>query len=397
MAETPIPELKFVKGCNDCAIREVRLPSPLPDVGDDFDWNVRDYDSFRLYMLEELMSRFPERKRWTSADMEVVLIELFSGALDQLSDMLDRVFGEAFLETARRPESVRRLLSVIGYDALAESSIDYNPNIPESVRGAERTLEQMWQRQPRLMEEARRKGPESIQTQYRMVTEADYAEKLECHPLVHRACSWREWGGSWPVIHVGLVLQENQLLDEFPGETGEWDPTVLAEVKGRIDLFHKKLGLREPLWETDPSVRTILMQFIERYRMAGQEVVVENAEPVGIYISLSVSVGNGYYQSEIRNSVLEALGTGDDGFFRPGRLAFGEDLYLSDIFQSVMGLKGVSTVCVNRFKRLGKAFQDQSGSGRIKLSGLEIAVCNNDPSDPDNGYILLKLNGGIKG
>jgi len=70
-------------------------------------------------MLEELAARFPERRRWTPADMEVVVVEALSVVLDQLSDMLDRVHAEAFLQSARRPESVRRLLAMIGYDAVA--------------------------------------------------------------------------------------------------------------------------------------------------------------------------------------------------------------------------------------------------------------------------------------
>ena len=40
--------------CPDCGVREVHLPAPLPKVGDDFDWLVRDYDGFRMFMLEEL-------------------------------------------------------------------------------------------------------------------------------------------------------------------------------------------------------------------------------------------------------------------------------------------------------------------------------------------------------
>ena len=79
---------------------------------------VRDYDGFRLFMLEELAARFPERTRWTPADMEVVLVEQLAALLDQLSDMLDRIAGEGYLETARRPDSVRRLLGLIGYDAV---------------------------------------------------------------------------------------------------------------------------------------------------------------------------------------------------------------------------------------------------------------------------------------
>jgi hypothetical protein len=92
----------------------VTLPGPLPGVGDDLDWKARDYDRIRIFMMEELAARFPERTRWTPADIEVVIVEVLAAALDQLSDMTDRVASEAYLETARRPESVRRLLKFIG-------------------------------------------------------------------------------------------------------------------------------------------------------------------------------------------------------------------------------------------------------------------------------------------
>jgi hypothetical protein len=112
-------KLRFGGSCPDCGVREVHLPAALPELGDDFDWRVRDYDGFRMFMMEELSARFPERTRWTPADLEVVLVEVFATILDQLSDMLDRVATEAFLESARRPETVRQLLNFIGYDAVA--------------------------------------------------------------------------------------------------------------------------------------------------------------------------------------------------------------------------------------------------------------------------------------
>ena len=54
MAQSPQANLVFAKSCSDCGQRQVELPRPLPEIGDDFDWMLRDYDSFRLFMLEEL-------------------------------------------------------------------------------------------------------------------------------------------------------------------------------------------------------------------------------------------------------------------------------------------------------------------------------------------------------
>jgi hypothetical protein len=133
--------------------------------------------------------------------------------------------------------------------------------------------------------------------------------------------------------------------------------------------------------------------------MTGQEVFLHDAEPVGINISLSVQVAGNYFQSEIRRAVLEALGTGLGGFFAPGRLQFGEDLHVSDIVETVMALDGVEALCLNRFKRVGKRYADQSDApdGRIQLQGLEIAVCDNNPQEPARGLIRVVLHGGRRG
>ena len=59
MARLPEPTLEFDRGCPDCGKRRVVLPAPLPVVRDDFDWRTRDYDSFRLFMMQELAHRQP--------------------------------------------------------------------------------------------------------------------------------------------------------------------------------------------------------------------------------------------------------------------------------------------------------------------------------------------------
>ena len=64
MADAPTQPLKFdLLACLHCGRRIANLPVPLPDIGDDFDWRARDYDALRVFMLEELIARFPERIR----------------------------------------------------------------------------------------------------------------------------------------------------------------------------------------------------------------------------------------------------------------------------------------------------------------------------------------------
>lgn len=391
MANTPIPKLIFEGVCPDCGQRKVDLPKPLPDVGDDFDWQVRDYDGFRIFMLEELAARFPERTRWTPADMEVVLVEILAALADQLSDMLDRIATEGYLATAKRPESVRRLLSLIGYDAIrlaqARNLIDPAETDPVKLRAL---LESYWFRNPAEMEYARREGPRKIFTQRRMVTLDDYASRMEEHPLVLRATATQQWGGSWFIVHVALVNWQNTELDASPVAFPD-------RLKTEIDIFHKEQGLCPPDWSADPSIRSILRPYVDSRRMVGQEVLLRDAIPVGISISISLRVKPGYFRSEVRAGAIDALGMGPGGFFNPGRLRFGEDIHSSELVQTLMALDGVAHVCINRFKRIGTQFADQTETGRIELKGMEVAVCDNDPTRPERGHYRLVLHGGLPG
>jgi hypothetical protein len=391
MAENPQTSLRFVGRCPDCAEQQVQLPPALPELGDDFDWLVRDYDSFRRFMLEELAARFPERTRWTSADMEVVLVEALAAVLDQISDMLDRVVAESYLETARRPETVHRLLALIGFDAATAAGLTDEDSSTPNAQSKEQQLEGLWRLNPTLMEAAKREGPLAIHTQRRMVTVDDYAARLADHPLVLRATAWEAWRGSWTVLHVAVVLwEEHQLDDEaliFPDD-----------LQGQVGAFHKLNLLPEPVWEPDsPTLRALLRPYLDAFRMIGQEVFLQDALPVGITMAISIRVAENFFQSEVRHAVNQALGTAPRGFFEPGRLDFGEDVYAGDIFQTLMVLDGVENVCLNRFKRVGDQFPDQANTGVIPLDGLEIAICDNDPARPERGFFNLKLNGGRRG
>jgi hypothetical protein len=385
MADLAEPQLDFYPhGCPDCAERRVALPGVLPDVADDFAWGARDYDALRLMMLEDLAARLPERGRWTGADLEVVLVEALAAILAQLSDMMDRVAAEGYLSTARRPESVRRLLGLIGYDAVTAAReagvIGPAGEAPE--------LERAWRRSPEAMEDARAAGPREIRTQRRMVTPDDYAVRLQEHPLIARVTAWEQWSGAWPVVRVAILAQEGAPLDT-PG----YDPGTR---RAEVEAFNLGLGLPAPAWGAQATLRGLLTPFVDAFRMAAQEVWLEEALRVPIFMSISIRVGERHFRSEVRRAVDEALGTGPGGFFRAGRLRFGQDLWESDVLEALTALEGVEDVCLNRFKRLGRQFVDDP-SRRIELGPREVAACDNDPGAPEHGYFVLRLNGGRGG
>lgn len=399
MAELPIPKLRFVGVCPDCGSRQVVLPPSLPPVGDDFDWRVRDYDSFRVFLLEELIARFPERTRWTAADLEVVIIEVLAAVFDQLSDQLDRVASEAVLETARRPDSVRRLLRLLGFEALGSpfdrpgAGTAPDAALEPTVRlQREAELDLHWLQHPEIMEDARRAGPRQIREQRRMVTVEDYARRLEDHPLVLRAHSWLAWTGSWTTVRGAVVAWNERRLDE-PLEV----PAFPAELQSEVDRFHRERGLPLPEWSGKPSIRQVLALYLDAWRMAGQEILLSDAVPVGILLHLVVTVDSRFFRSEVQQTIEQVLGRGPGGFFAPGRLRFGEDLHASDIFQLLLGVEGVADICIQRFKRVGSRHPDRTLEGRITLQGLEVAICDNNPLQPARGYFRLTLVGGRRG
>jgi hypothetical protein len=253
--------------------------------------------------------------------------------------------------------------------------------------GFEKEMDEL--KDPQKMEAARREGPLSIRDQKRMVTVEDYARLLEAHPLVAQAHSWREWGGSWSVIRIAIIPWDDRFhLDD--------QEICFDSVRNKVADFHNSNKLTDP-WLGKPTIRFILQYYLEAYRMVGQEVQLKDFVPVGINMTISAQIKDNYFQSEIKYAIEQALGRNPGGFFEPGRLKFGESIYIGDIVQTLMNIEGVAEVCLDPFKKIGKQFPNQSSEGFITLKELEVAVCDNDRSNPERGYYNLRLHGGRRG
>ena len=409
MAELAAPTLVFGGGCPDCGERIASLPLPIPGVEDDFDWATRDYDSFRLFMMQELASRFPERRRWTAADVEVVIVELLAAALDRASHAIDRVQGERYLDSARRPESVRRLLKLIGYDATVRIDPALLADRPES--DPERKVEGYWRDHPTAMDHARIAGPRLIAEQHRMVTLSDHAAVLEGHPLVSLARARLVWTGAWQTILVSVLLEDRVHLDDslHRGDEATVPDGLLPELWDAITAFHTDRRLPLPPVDGALTGRRILRGLIEEYRMIGTEVFLEGAKAAPITITLSIQAKPGYFRSELKQALTQVFSDDQGGFFETGRLDFGQALYASDVIEAAMTVEGVAVACLNRFRRIGKGFPDQSGDGVIKVESDEYIECRSvrarrDARTPgqlraehDAATVRIVVNGGEAG
>lgn len=388
MAELVEPVLTFLErglraADDDPGLREVDLPSSLPTLGDDFDWSVRDYEGFRDFMLNELKARFPERQRWTPADMELVLIEVLATALDHLSDMADRAAAESSLLTCRRGGSMERWLRLIGMDPAGERFPQVN-----SPKSRSQKLHTLYRSSPHEMERDRRRGPSTIRRQERMVSLDDYGERLSEHPLIFRSRARHQWRGTFLVVWVTVMLHRNIRLDEAPPLDY---PPLLVDA---VEAFHSKRGLfLHSDWTNLCTIRDLLGSYVESYRTTGQVVFLEDVAQVGLNLALKVRIRPEYYQSEIRYEVMRALGRGPGGFFEPGRFTFGQDVPASDLFELLMDLEGIEDVRLTRFRRT-----DDSGHAEVttavQLKDHEVAICDNDSRSPERGIIHTAFSGG---
>ncbi len=106
---------KFRPGCFNTNCAPEWSGSPPPVEQPVIDYLAKDYDSFRHTMMAAMSARVPGWEPTSEADLDQVLIGLFSAAADELSDYQDRVMNEAYLATARKRVSLARHARLMDY------------------------------------------------------------------------------------------------------------------------------------------------------------------------------------------------------------------------------------------------------------------------------------------
>jgi hypothetical protein len=209
-------------------------------------------------------------------------------------------------------------------------------------------------------------APQAFRTQKRAVTEQDYADAAGRHPQVEKAEAVLRFTGTWHTMFVTVQRRGGAPVD---------------------DLF--KANVRN---------------FLEPLRMAGFDLEVEAPIFVPLDIGFTVHVVPGFFQSDVKQSLLEAFSNhdrpgGGRGFFHPDNFTFGQPVFLSRIVAAAMQVPGVLWVDTtdtppNHFQRFGEAPHGELEAGRIDMARLEIARLDNDPSEPENGHIAFFMEGG---
>src|SRR6185369_16587533 len=143
-----------------------------------------------------------------------------------------------------------------------------------------------------------------------------------------------------------------------------------------------------------------IIAHLEQYRMAGYDLEIQQPVFVSLDIVLNVCVKPGYFQANIKQSLVrvfsnQTLADGNNGFFHPDNFTFGQPVYLSAIYRQAMAVEGVASVEIKKFNRWGKAPVNEIEGGLLKVAEIEIIRVDTDPNFPENGKIDFIMLGGL--
>lgn len=215
--------------------------------------------------------------------------------------------------------------------------------------------------EPESIQDVRERAPYAFRTQERAVTPDDYARIAERRADIQRAAATFRWTGSWRTVFV--------TADRFGGTP------------------------------VDPQFEDGLLDYYERYRMAGHDVEIDAPRHVSLEIEMRVCVKPDYFKSDVQRALLEifthrVLPDGTRGVFHPDNFTFGQAVYLSRIYAAAQQVAGVDSVEITKFQRQGIENQAALKSGKLELGRLEIARLDNDPNFPERGVFRLIMLGG---
>jgi hypothetical protein len=180
----------------------------------------------------------------------------------------------------------------------------------------------------------------------------------ERHPQTQRAAATRRWTGSWYTQFISVDRQDGQSID--------------------------------PFFEGD------LRLFLERFRLAGQDLEIDPPDYVPLEIEMNVCLKPGFYPGKIHADLLAVfsngiLPDGRQGFFHPDHFTFGQPLYLSQLISTAMAVPGVDWVDVIRLRRWASLDDKALEDGYLAVNRLEIIRLDNDLSVPEYGRISFNL------
>lgn len=239
---------------------------------------------------------------------------------------------------------------------IGADSIAHILNDDTRIIGVNNPLPAQGGREPETIDSVRLNVPGVFQKQERAVTPQDAKMLAEMMPNVRRANAQLRWTGSWYTLFVAV-----ELLDDTPANEKR------------------------------------LRQAMERFRMAGSDMVIVQPVYVPLEITMNVTIQAGYIRASVHEALLEVFSNrlwpdGQRGLFAPENITFGQSVYLNTLLGAAHAVSGVDTVEIETFQRLGISGNGLE-TGELTMDWLELARLDNDPAHPENGIIHLNVRG----
>nr|WP_255550757.1 baseplate J/gp47 family protein [Granulicella sp. dw_53] len=214
---------------------------------------------------------------------------------------------------------------------------------------------------PESIVSIRQRAPFAFRTQFRAVTEDDYAAVAILDPAIAEARGTLRWTGSWYTAFISIDT----------ASVAAPSPGLIHDTKKRLNLF----------------------------RMTGTDFAIEGAIIVGLRITLNVCVDPTHFRSEVSDALMHLFITGDQcsgqsGLLNSQHFTFGETIYASPLIAAAQAVEGVTSVTLATFSRMDDPSIDGTSTGFLVMRRLEIARCDNDPNRLDHGLFALAMDGG---
>ena len=215
--------------------------------------------------------------------------------------------------------------------------------------------------EPESIEDVRQYAPAAFRTQERAVTAADYAAVTERHPEIQRAAATFRWTGSWRTVFV-----------------------TTDRIGGLV---------------VDAPFEAEMVAHIEPFRMAGQDLEIDEPRHVPLEISMVVCTKADYFRSDVKQALLEVFSSrtlpdGRRGVFHPDNFTFGQSVWLSQLYAAAEVVDGVDSVEITQFERKGRPSPLGLQTGALTFARLEIPQLENDANFQERGVFHLTMQGG---
>ena len=170
---------------------------------------------------------------------------------------------------------------------------------------------------PETTAQIQRRAPQAFLTQERAVTMADYVTVTEANPQVSSAAATLRWTGSWYTVFVAAEPTNGGSLSKTTAQIAD--------------------------------------QYVNQYRLAGQDLKLEGPDYISLVIALTVCVDPSYFKSDVQKALMQVLGSGTQpngqpGYFAADTFQLGQNVYLSPIYAAARTVTGVTTVTATIFQ-----------------------------------------------